>query len=100
MLGEEFKMWPADPFFNATLVIVSRYITKLGNLEERFSRFIELPNGNTEKSNKMLVKLDIVVVISETDHQDPPYLIDLKAKQANKKKEKAERRWQKKINLV
>ncbi len=48
----------------------------------------------------MLVGLDIAAVIPETDDQDLLDLIDLKVECANKKKEKSERRWQRKINLA
>lgn len=48
----------------------------------------------------MLVELNIVVVILKTDNQDIPDLIDLEAKWANKMKEKAERRRQRKIYLA
>lgn len=61
---------------------------------------MELPEGGTNKLNKMLVGLDTAIVISKTDNQDLPYLIDLEAKRANKKKEKAERCRQRKINLA
>ncbi len=48
----------------------------------------------------MLVRLDTAVVIPETNDQDLLDLIDLEVEQANKKKEKVERRQQRKINLA
>ncbi len=48
----------------------------------------------------MLIRLNIAAVISETDNQDLLDLIDLEAKQANKKKAKVERYRQRKINLA
>lgn len=43
------------------------YITNLNYLEDKSSYFMELPNGGTEKSNKILVGLDIIAVISNTN---------------------------------
>ncbi len=91
MLGEEFETWPADPFPDATLITVGMHITHLSYLEDRPPRFTELPDSGTEESNRMLVGLDTAGVISETDDQDLPDLIDSEAERANKKKEKAER---------
>ena len=92
MLKEEFETWPADLLSNATLITVSMHVTNLGYLKNGPLRFTELPDGGIKKSNRMLVGLDIAVVIPETDNQDVPDFIDLEAKWANKKKEKAKRR--------
>lgn len=48
----------------------------------------------------MLVGLDTTAIISKTKNQNLPDLIDLETEWANKKKEKAKRHWQRKINLV
>lgn len=100
MLGEKFEMWPANPLSNAILITVSMHVINLGYLEDGPPCFTEFSNGSTKESNKMLVGLDTTAVIPETDNQDPPDLIDLEVKRTNKKKEKAERRWQRKINLA
>ena len=55
------------------------HITNLGYLENRSSHFIELSNGNTEELNRILIRLDITAIISETGNQDLPHLIDLEA---------------------
>lgn len=61
---------------------------------------MELSDGDIEESNKILVGLDIAIIIPETDNQDLLELIDFKAKRVNKMKKKAERCWQRKINLT
>ncbi len=100
MLGEEFKTWPADPLPDTILITVGIHVTNLGYLEDRPPHFTELLDGSTKESNKMLVRLDIAAIIPETDNQDLLDLIDLEAEWVNKKKEKAERRQQRKINLA
>ncbi len=100
MLGKEFETWPADPLSDAILITVGMHFTNLGYLEDGPPRFMEFPNGGTEELNRMLVGLDTTAVIPETDNQDLPDLIDSEAERANKKKEKAERRRQSKINLA
>lgn len=67
MLGEEFNTWSANPFSDMIFVIVSIYVINLGYLEDRCSRFMELSDGSTKESNKMLVGLDTVAVISNTN---------------------------------
>ena len=89
MLKEEFETWPADLFPNATLITVGMHVTNLGYLKNRSLHFTESLDSNTEELNKILVRLDTAIVILETDNRDLLDLIDLKAKQANKKKEKA-----------
>ena len=64
------------------------HVINLGYLENGLFCFIELSNGNTNKSNKMLIGLNIATIISKTNNQDLIDLIVLKTKQANKKKEK------------
>lgn len=94
MLEEEFKTKPADPLSNTRPVTVRMHITNLGYLEDRPLCFIKLPDGGIEEFNKMLVGLDTATIILESDNQDLPdlfELIDLEAKQVNKKKEKVER---------
>ncbi len=100
MLGEEFETWPVDFFPDATLIIVGMHVTKLGYQEDKPPRFIEFPDGGTEESNRILVGLDTAAVIPETKNQDLPHLINSEPERANKKKEKAERHRQRKINLA
>lgn len=92
MLRQEFKTWPADHLPDARFVIVGMHVTNLSYLEDKPSYFTELSESDMEESNKMLVGLDTASVIPETDKQDLLDLIDLEFEQANKKKEKAERR--------
>lgn len=100
MLREKFETWPADLFSDATLVTICIHVTNLGYLEDGSPYFLELLKGSMEKSNKMFVGLDTIAVISETNNWDLPDLIDLEVEWANKMKEKAKRRRQKKINLT
>ncbi len=100
MLGEEFETWPADPLPDTTLITVGMHITNLGYLEDGPPCFTELPDGGTEELNRMLVGLDTAAIIPETDDQDLSDLIVSEVEQVNKKKEKAERRRQRKINLA
>lgn len=93
-------IWSADFFLDATLVTVGIDITNLGYLKDRSSRSMKLPDSGIEKLNKILVELDTAAVILEINDQDPTDLIDSEAKWVNKKKEKARKRWQKKVNLV
>lgn len=95
MFGEEIETWPVNPLPDTTLVIIGIYITNLSYLKDGPSHFMEFPDSSMEESNWMLVVLDIAAIIPETDNQDLPDLIDLKVEQANKKKDKAERRRQK-----
>lgn len=76
MLGAKFETWPADSPSEAIFVKVGMYVTNLGYLEERSPCFTELPDRNTEESNRILIGLDIVAVIPETNDQDPLDLID------------------------
>ena len=85
-------MWPADPLSNATLIIIGMYVINLGYLKDRPPYFTELLDGGTKESNWILVRLNTAVVIPKTDDQDLSDLINLEAKQTNKKKEKTERR--------
>lgn len=91
MIRKKFKIWLADPLFNATRVIVGIYVTNLGYLKDKPLYFTELLDGNIEELNKMLIELDTAIVIPETNNQDLTNLIDLEAKWANKKKKKVER---------
>ena len=91
MLEEEFEIWLVDLLLNTILVIVGMHIINQSFLEDRSSYFTELLDSNTKELNKMLVELDIATVILEINYQDLSNLIDLKVKQANKKKEKAEK---------
>ncbi len=100
MLGEEFKTWPADPLPDATLITVGMHVTNLSYLEDGPPCFTQLPDGGMEESNRILVGVDTAAVIPETNNQDLPDLIDSEAEWVNKKKEKAERRRQRKINLA
>ena len=76
------------------------YIIKLSYLEDGFLGFIKFLDGNIKECNKMLIRLIIAAIILKTNNHDLLYLINSKAKQANKKKEKAKRCQQRKINLV
>lgn len=100
MLREKFETWPADFFPNAILVLVGIYVINLSYLEDRSLYITELPNDNIEESQRMLVGLDVAAIIPKTDNQNLPDLIDSIAKWVNKKKEKAKRRWQRKIYLA
>ena len=93
MLKEEFEIWSADPLSDATLITVGMHVINLGYLENRPPHFRELSDSGMEESNRMLIELKTAAIIPETDDQDLPDLIDSKAEQANKKKEKAERHW-------
>ena len=88
MLGEEFKTWPADLLSNATLVILNMHVTNLDYLEDGPLCFMELLDGNTEKSNKMLVGLNTAAVIPKSNNQDPPNLIDLEVEWAIRRSRK------------
>ena len=100
MLGEEFETWLADSLSNRILIIVGIHVTNLVYLEDKTPRFTEFLNCGMEESNKMLVKLNTATIILEIDNQNLLNLINLEAEWANKKKEKAEKRWQRKINLA
>lgn len=93
-------MWPADSLPNATLVTVGIYVTNLNYLEDGSFCFMELLDGGTEESNRILVELDTAAVILETDDQNLPDLIDSESEWANKKKKKVERRQQREIYLA
>ena len=73
------------------------HVTNLDYLGDGPLYFTKLPDGGMDKSNRILIGLDIAAVILETDDQDLLDLIDLETEQANKKKEKTERRRQKKL---
>ena len=100
ILGKEFETWPTDPLSDVTFITVSIYLINLNYLKNGSCCFTEFSNRDTEESNKILVGLDKAIVIPKTDNQNLSDLIDLKAKQANKKKEKNKRRRQRKMNLV
>lgn len=68
MLKEEFKTWQTNPFFNATLIIVGIHVINLDYLEDGSPHLIELPDGSMDKSNKMLVELDIAGIFPETNN--------------------------------
>lgn len=76
------------------------HFTNLDYLNDGSLHFTELPDGGMKESNKMLIGLNIVTIIPETDNQDPPNLIDSEIERANKKKKDAKKRRQKKINLA
>lgn len=100
MITKNFKTWLVYFFLNITLIIIGMHITNLGYQEEKPPHFTKLPNDNTEKSNKILVILNISTVFLETNNQDLLDLINLDVKQTTKKQEKAKRCRQRKINLV
>ena len=54
---------------------------------------MELSDGNTEESNRMLIGLDTIPIILKTGYQDLLNPINLEIKWANKKKKKVKRRW-------
>ena len=91
MLGEKFEIWPADPLFNATLIIIGTNVTYLGYLKDRSPCFTKLTDNDMKESKRILIGLDTIAIILQPDNEDLPDLIDLKAKRTNKKKEKAER---------
>lgn len=76
------------------------HIINLGYLENKFSHLTKSPDSSAEESNRMLVELDIVAIISDNKNQHSPITIDAKAEQKNKRLEKAERHCQRKINLI
>lgn len=100
MLEKEFEMWPANFFFDTIFITIGMHVTNLGYLEDRSPYFTKFSYGSIEELNKILVRLDTVAVIPKTDNQDLSDLIKLEVEYANKKKEEAERRRQKKINLA
>lgn len=89
MLGKEFKTWPADHILNATLLILSMYVTNPSYLEDRPFYFTKLSDGGTEESNKTLGRLNNAAIISNNDNKYPPDLPNLEIKWEKKKKEKA-----------
>lgn len=99
IFGEAFKMWSVDSLPNRTLITVSMHITNLDHLKDKTPRSTELPDSGMEKSNRILIGLDTVAIIPETDNQHLPNLIDSEAEWANKKKEKAKKCRLRKINL-
>lgn len=68
MLGEEFKTWPANLLSNVIVVIIRMHITNLGYLKDRPLCFLEFLDSSMEESNRMLVRLDIVAIIPETNN--------------------------------
>lgn len=76
ILEKEFKTWSADPLSNAILITIGMHVANLGYLEDGSPYFIELPDSNMKKSNRMLVGLDTAAIIPETDDQDLSDLID------------------------
>lgn len=97
ILGGEFEIWPADPISDTKLIIIGIYVTNLGLIEDRSFCFIELLNGSTEKSNIMLVRLNITAVILEINNHHQPDLINLEIKQINKKKKRLKSASKKKL---
>lgn len=73
-------MWPIDPLLDAILSIVGMHITNLDYLKDGPPHFMKLSDSDTEKINKMLVELNIAIIISETNNQDLPNLINLEVK--------------------
>lgn len=80
MLRKEFETWPIDPLSNIILSTVSMYVTNLGYMKDRPPYFMKLSDSGIKELNKMLVELDTATIISETDNQDLPNLINLKVK--------------------
>lgn len=68
MLGEKFETWPANPLSNAILVIVGMHVTNMDYLKDKSPHFTELSNGSMKELNRLLVRLDIAVLISQTDN--------------------------------
>lgn len=68
MLRKEFKTWPANPLPNTILITVDIYVINLGYLKDRPSCFMKFLNSSIEKSDRILVKLNIAAVIPETDN--------------------------------
>ena len=93
-------MWSTNLFSNTTLVTIGIYITNLSYLKDKLFCFIKLSNIGIEKSNRILIGVNIAIIISKTNNQDLLNLIDLEVKRANKKNEKAERCRQRKIDLA
>lgn len=67
MLGKKFQTWPTDPLSNTILVTFDMCVTNLGYREDGPPHFTKLLNGDTEESNRMLIRLDIAFVIPETN---------------------------------
>lgn len=91
MLKDEFKIWSVNLFLDTTFIIVGIHVINLGYLKNRSLCFIKLSDDGTKEINKILIRLNIDVVISETDDQYLLDLIDLKTEQAKKKKKKVEK---------
>lgn len=50
-----------------SFVIVGVHVTNLGYLKDGFSGFTEISNGGINNSNNIIVKLDIAIIILETN---------------------------------
>lgn len=100
MLNKKFKTWPADPILNAIFLILNMHIINLGYLEDGFFWFTEFSDGNTEELNGILEELNNAVAISNYNNKHLLDLLDLKAKLAKNKKEKAQKHQWKKIKLA
>lgn len=74
-----------------TLIILEMHVTILGYLANRPFCITELSNGNTEECN-ILKGLDKAIIIPDNNDKHAPDLPNLKAKQTEKKDEKAKRR--------
>ena len=83
-------MWLANSLFDVTFIIIGMHVTNLGYLKDGSLCFTEFSDGGMDKSNKILVRLDIAAVILEINNQNLLNLINLKAEWVNKKKEKVE----------
>lgn len=91
MLGNKFKSWPVNSFFNVIFIIIDMHITYLSNVEAKLPHSTKLSDDNTKKFQKMLVRLDTAAIILEICNQNLLNLINFLAKQVNKKIEKAKK---------
>lgn len=91
MLRKEFEMWPVDPISNTTLFLIDIHVINLGYLEDRSSYFTKLLDDSMRELNKLLVRLNTAVIISDNNNQHLMILIDSEAEQKNKMKEKTKK---------
>ena len=60
-------------------ITISMYIINLSYLEDKLFYFTKLPNGDIEKLDRILIRLDISAIIPKTDNQDLSNQIKLEA---------------------
>lgn len=92
MLNKKFNIWPADLIFNITLFTFEIHVINLNYLENGNFYYTKLLNNNIKKLNKTLEVINNTTTISDYNNKYSPDLLDLKAKQAKKKKEKTQKR--------